>query len=62
MEKDPVCGMLVKTDEASGSTEYQGKHYFFCAVSCKESFDRSPQRYTVKKLIEEETVGQRNDS
>ena len=62
MEKDPVCGMLVKTDEASGSTEYQGKHYFFCAVACKETFDRNPQRYAVKKLIEEETVGQVDES
>ena len=58
MEKDPVCGMLVKTDEASGSTEYQGKHYFFCNVSCKDTFDREPQRYVVKTLIERETVGQ----
>jgi len=58
MEKDPVCGMLVKTDEAAGRSEYQNKHYFFCAVTCKETFDRNPLRYTVKKLIEEETVSQ----
>ena len=56
MEKDPVCGMLVKTDEAAGRSESQGKHYFFCAVACKEAFDRNPQRYVVKNLIEEETV------
>jgi len=58
MEKDPVCGMLVKTDEAAARGEYQGKHFFFCAASCKESFDRNPQRYVVRKLIEEETVAQ----
>ena len=57
MEKDPVCGMLVKTDEAAGRSEYQGKHYFFCAISCKETFDRNPQRYTVKSLLEREIVG-----
>jgi P-type Cu+ transporter len=58
MEKDPVCGMLVKTDEAAGRSEYQGKHYFFCATACKESFERSPQRYVVRNLIDEETIAQ----
>jgi len=58
MEKDPICGMLVKTDDAAGRSEYQGKHYFFCAVTCKETFDRNPQRYVVKKLIEDETASQ----
>ena len=58
MEKDPVCGMLVKTDEAAGRSEYQGKHFFFCAASCKESFDRNPQRYVVRNLIDAETVAQ----
>jgi Cu+-exporting ATPase len=62
MEKDPVCGMLVKTDEAAGRSQYQGKTYFFCAVSCKETFDRSPQRYVVKDMIEKETVGQRDET
>ena len=62
MEKDPVCGMLVKTDEAAGRSEYQGKSYFFCALSCKESFDRGPERYAVKRLVETETVGTRDES
>ena len=57
MEKDPVCGMLVKTDEAAGRSEYQGKHYFFCNINCKETFDRNPQRYTVKSILEREPVG-----
>ena len=61
MEKDPVCGMLVKTDEAAGRSEYQGKSYFFCALSCKESFDRSPERYAVKRIAETETVGTRDE-
>ena len=61
MEKDPVCGMLVKTDEAAGRSEYQGKSYFFCAVSCKESFDRNPERYAVKRLAETETVRTRDE-
>jgi P-type Cu+ transporter len=62
MEKDPICGMLVKTDEAAGRSEYQGKSYFFCAVTCKDTFDRSPERYAVKRLVEQETVTTRDDS
>jgi Cu+-exporting ATPase len=62
MEKDPVCGMIVKTDEAAGRSEYQGKSYFFCTVSCKERFDRSPQTFTVKRLLEDETVSQNDRS
>jgi P-type Cu+ transporter len=52
MEKDPICGMLVKTDEAAGRSEYQGKSYFFCALSCKETFDRNPETYAVKRVAE----------
>ena len=62
MEKDPVCGMIVKTDEAAGRSEYQGKSYFFCAVTCKERFDRNPQTFTVKRLLDEETVSRSDRS
>ena len=57
MEKDPVCGMIVKTDEAAGRSGYQGKSYFFCSVACKERFDRTPQTFAVKQMVEAETVG-----
>lgn len=60
MEKDPVCGMVVNTAQAAGRSEYQGKHYFFCSVACKERFDRSPQTFAVKTLIDTETVHQRD--
>jgi Cu+-exporting ATPase len=62
MEKDPVCGMIVKTDEAAGRSEYQGKSYFFCAVTCKERFDRNPQTFIVKRMLEDETVSQADRS
>ena len=58
MEKDPVCGMMVKTDEAAGRSEYQGKHYFFCSIPCKERFDRSAQTFVVKRMIDAEAVSQ----
>jgi P-type Cu+ transporter len=62
LEKDPVCGMNVKTDEAGGRTTYQGKSFFFCSVSCKERFDRNPQTFAVKKMLDQETVGQADKS
>jgi P-type Cu+ transporter len=62
MEKDPVCGMIVKTDEAAGRSEYQGKSYFFCSVTCKERFDHTPQTFTVRRLLEEETVSRSDRS
>ena len=62
MEKDPVCGMIVKTDEAAGRSEYQGKHFFFCSVSCKERFDHNPQTFAVKRMLDAETVGQADRS
>ena len=45
MVKDPVCGMQVDEKEAAGRSTYKGEDYFFCAVSCKKSFDADPPRY-----------------
>ena len=43
--KDPVCGMDVDPKTAAGKSDYQGKTYYFCNPSCKESFDKEPHRY-----------------
>jgi Cu+-exporting ATPase len=43
--KDPVCGMDVDPAKAAGTSEYQGKTYYFCAKSCKTKFDANPQQY-----------------
>jgi Cu+-exporting ATPase len=45
VEKDVVCGMQVDPAKAAGTSEYQGKKYFFCSQSCKQKFDQSPQQY-----------------
>ena len=44
-EKDPVCGMKVKKSEAAAVSKYKGKKYYFCAVGCKEKFDKEPDKY-----------------
>jgi Cu+-exporting ATPase len=45
MAVDPVCHMDVEPAEAAGQSVYQGKTYYFCAVGCKERFDREPGKY-----------------
>jgi len=43
--RDPICGMTVderKTDLKSG---YAGKTYYFCSETCKEQFDKTPEKY-----------------
>jgi Cu+-exporting ATPase len=45
MEIDPVCGMEVNRNEAAGSSEYNGKTYYFCAPGCKRDFDKDPEKY-----------------
>ncbi len=43
--KDPVCGMSFVEEDAAGKTEYKGKIYYFCAPSCKKSFESDPEKY-----------------
>ena len=45
MAIDPICGMEVLPEEAAGSSRHKGVDYYFCAVGCKETFDRSPELY-----------------
>ena len=47
MDIDPVCGMAVGRGDFSGSSEYQGKPYYFCSPACKEVFDADPARYVI---------------
>jgi Cu+-exporting ATPase len=42
---DPVCGMTVQPATAAGSSEYQGKTYYFCAMSCLTKFRADPIHY-----------------
>lgn len=48
MVKDPVCGMEIEESEATGSSEYQGQTYYFCAPGCQKAFESDPGRYVEK--------------
>ena len=45
MAKDPVCGMMVDEKTAKFKSEYKGKTYYFCAPSCKTTFEKNPAKY-----------------
>lgn len=45
MVKDPVCGMTIEEKDAVGTSEFKGKTYYFCALSCKENFDADPEKF-----------------
>jgi xanthine dehydrogenase accessory factor len=42
---DPVCGMTVEVASARYTSQYQGQTYYFCAASCKRSFEKEPEKY-----------------
>jgi YHS domain-containing protein len=46
--KDPVCGMEISVEKAKGKSQYKKKTYYFCSNSCKEKFDKEPEKYVKK--------------
>jgi YHS domain-containing protein len=45
MAKDPVCGMNVDENKAAGTVVHNGKTFYFCSPTCKESFEKAPEKY-----------------
>ena len=46
MAIDPVCKMIVEPATAAAQSTYRGQTYYFCAVSCKQAFDKEPEKYS----------------
>jgi YHS domain-containing protein len=46
MAKDPVCGMMVDEKKAKFKSDFNGKTYYFCAPSCKVTFDKDPTKFS----------------
>jgi Cu+-exporting ATPase len=42
---DPVCGMQVAADSASGKSAYHGKTYYFCSTHCQRKFEADPAAF-----------------
>ena len=45
MAKDPICGMMVDEKKAKFKSDYNGKTFYFCAPTCKATFDKNPAKY-----------------
>lgn len=45
----PVMGIPVKDLDKAARSEYKGRTYYFCCPSCKEKFDKDPEKYVVKQ-------------
>lgn len=44
--KDPVCGMVVKS-QSEFHCEHKGLTYYFCGAHCKDKFSANPEQYGV---------------
>jgi len=51
MAKDPVCGMIVDEKKANLKSDYMGKTYYFCAPSCKATFDKILRNTLAVQLV-----------
>lgn len=49
MAKDPVCGMEVDERKAAATSMHRGVTYYFCAVACKNTFEKNQEKYLAKK-------------
>jgi uncharacterized protein (TIGR00725 family) len=45
MERDPVCGMLLRPDSAAASRAFGNRRYVFCSPACAERFDAMPEAH-----------------
>lgn len=54
--RDPVCNMLVDTATARLTSTYRGETVYFCAASCKDTFDSDPGRSLVRSLRHGQTA------
>ncbi len=44
MHRDPICNMDVDGNTKFKSS-YNGRTYYFCSASCKQTFDKKPENY-----------------
>jgi xanthine dehydrogenase accessory factor len=48
--RDPICGMTVDVGKAKYKSEFDGKSFYFCCGSCKQAFDKQPEKYVLAHL------------
>lgn len=45
MAIDLVCGMIVEEKSAPAKATHEGTDYYFCALYCKEAFEKEPKKF-----------------
>ncbi|MFW9793307.1 MAG: heavy metal translocating P-type ATPase [Candidatus Thorarchaeota archaeon] len=53
---DPICKMKVDTATTDLYTDFEGKRYYFCSQSCKDTFEGDPEKYQETGQVEEEVT------
>lgn len=48
MATDPVCGMTVNPESATGTHQYHGQTYYFCSKGCLDKFRSHPAAFIGK--------------
>jgi YHS domain-containing protein len=46
---DPICGVAVESSDATPSSEYKKRRYFFCSQKCKHEFERAAERIRMQE-------------
>jgi len=55
---DPVCDMMVDTETAQYTSDYEGTTYYFCGAGCKRAFDKNPTEFVGKAQHDNGSGGQ----
>ncbi|HEX7949578.1 MAG TPA: YHS domain-containing protein [Candidatus Limnocylindrales bacterium] len=45
MVKDPVCGMMIRPQDAAATEVHEGRTFYFCSKACHDTFVNDPHRY-----------------
>ncbi len=45
MVKDVICGMTIDSAHAAGTSQFDGKSFYFCSAGCKKTFDKDPAKH-----------------
>ena len=46
---DPVCGMRADSSRAPLAFDARGRVYYFCSNTCRDEFQKNPERYAIKR-------------
>jgi Cu+-exporting ATPase len=60
MAVDPVCKMKIEERTAAATSKHRGNTYYFCAESCKELFESSPETYLDEDFTAEDPPAQKD--